>query len=359
MGTSTRSIAAERSERIEKYLHGERFNLAEFLVELAEFDRLGQYRELGYGTLWSYCEKHLRLPKGQCNRRTTAVSLIRKFPRVVEYLRDGRHCMSTVSALKDVLTPENADRLLTQSSWKTVEDVEYIAACERPKQPAPEGTIRKVPVRSPELPPAVVEPTAVEPVGATDAVLAFAEPTPQRRTELRPICEDLYIAKIPLTSDRKKKLDRVTEILGHAVPSGKPEDVLDYMLDLVLQREEKRRKGPEKPRPKTTPKTDAALNAAGNREGIPIEVQRFVFERDEGRCTFKMPSGARCNSTKHPQFHHSPAVAHGGKNIPEHLTIHCREHNQLEAVRTFGAEHMERFKKKAGSASGPTPERPP
>ncbi len=346
--------AIERSSRIEKYLSGERSNLAMFLVEMAEFDRLGQYRELGYGSLWSYCHRHLRLPKGQCTRRTTAVSLLQRFPQIIDHLRDGRHCMSTVSALKDALTSENVHRLLDEGAWKTVEEVEYLAACQRPKQQAPEATIRKVPESKPASRPEATAPAAALTPETTAATFEFSAPPAQGRVEIRPVCEDLFLLKVPLTLDRKKKLERVTDILGHAVPSGKVEDVLEHLFDLAIAREEKRRKGPGQP--KVKPKEKAAsvepLTAAGNRAGIPIDVQRFVWERDQGRCTFTMPGGERCKSEKLPQFHHEPEVTRGGKNIPEHLSIHCREHNALKAVRTYGARFMAKFTKR-GSAGGP------
>jgi hypothetical protein len=52
------------------------------------------------------------LSKGAAFYRKTAVMLIQRVPAVVEPLRDGRPCLTTIVELSKVLTPENRDEVL-------------------------------------------------------------------------------------------------------------------------------------------------------------------------------------------------------------------------------------------------------
>jgi hypothetical protein len=65
-------------------------------------------------------------------------------------------------------------------------------------------------------------------------------------------------------------------------------------------------------------------------------------ERDGLQCAFVGEDGRRCTETAFLEIHHVEAWARGGANTCSNGKVFCRAHNAHEAVREFGAEHMER-----------------
>jgi hypothetical protein len=139
--------ARDLATRLSDLLRREHEDLAEFLLALAEFDRMRGWEALGYSSLFTFLHTQLRLSKGAASYRATAAALLQRVPEVIEPLRDGRLCLSTIFEVAKVVTPENhADvlpRFLHRSKDEARELVAELIPVERP--PAP--TI-VVPVRS-------------------------------------------------------------------------------------------------------------------------------------------------------------------------------------------------------------------
>ncbi len=99
--------AREWSLRIADLLRRERASVVDVLLALAEFDRLALYRQLGHASLFDFLHKELGLSRGMAHYRLVATRLVEQFPEVVEPLRDGRLCMSSVIELAKVITEVN------------------------------------------------------------------------------------------------------------------------------------------------------------------------------------------------------------------------------------------------------------
>src|ERR671928_2080986 len=76
---------------------------AEFLVHLEEFDRRRAWAEAGFPSLWEYMLRVLHLREGATWRRMTAMRTVRRFPQLLDALREGRLCLSTLGLLAPVL----------------------------------------------------------------------------------------------------------------------------------------------------------------------------------------------------------------------------------------------------------------
>ncbi|MEY2669636.1 MAG: hypothetical protein RJA59_2274, partial [Pseudomonadota bacterium] len=61
--------------------------MADFLVALAEFDRLRSWAELGYSSLFWFLHRRLGLSKGAAYNRKVAAELIQRHPEVTPPLR--------------------------------------------------------------------------------------------------------------------------------------------------------------------------------------------------------------------------------------------------------------------------------
>ena len=71
-------------------------------------------------------------------------------------------------------------------------------------------------------------------------------------------------------------------------------------------------------------------------------VKRKVYERDAGACTYIAENGRRCGARAFLEYHHVHAFGLGGCNAADNVTLHCRTHNALAAVKDFGAAHQAR-----------------
>ena len=148
--TSARDLSA----RLAELLHRERAALAEFLVALADFDRKRLWVELGHASLFYFLHRELGLSKGAAFYRKTAAELIQRFPEVVEPLRDGRLCFTSVVELSKVLTPENRSDVLPRFFQLSKREAKAVSAALQPVEAAPHRdvvTSVRVPVVAPAL----------------------------------------------------------------------------------------------------------------------------------------------------------------------------------------------------------------
>jgi hypothetical protein len=143
--------------RLDELMTRERHCLAELLFHLAAFDRRRAYLEFGYQSLFLYCTDCLKMSKGTAYRRTTSARLIARFPAIVDYLRDGRLCTTSLCDLRELLNDENHRELLERASGLKEEEIKLLAATLNPKADVSES-VRRVPVRSvPVIRPPIVQ----------------------------------------------------------------------------------------------------------------------------------------------------------------------------------------------------------
>jgi hypothetical protein len=73
---------------------------------------------------------------------------------------------------------------------------------------------------------------------------------------------------------------------------------------------------------------------------IPAAVQREVYERDGGCCTYVDAQGARCGEMRFLELHHVDPFGKGGGHRSSNLALRCAAHNALAAEEDFGKEHV-------------------
>src|SRR4029077_8093981 len=96
-------------------------------------------------------------------------------------------------------------------------------------------------------------------------------PPPAR---IEPLSESRHRLELTISEGVRAKLERARDLLGHRIPNGNLEAVLDRALDTLLAKLEKERPG----------------------EGIPTAVRREVFARDGERCSYTDEKGHRCEA---------------------------------------------------------------
>jgi len=169
-------------------------------------------------------------------------------------------------------------------------------------------------------------------------------PAPERPTSV-PLLDTV----VPLTADLRRvhytvskrfldKLDRARDALSHSNPSASVEEILEKGLDLILDRSAKRKGLVAKPR-----KAKESLPPVRGSRYVPAEIRRAVWERDGGKCQFRLASGEICGSTYQVEIDHIESRALGGRATIDKLRCCCRPHNDEHARQVFGDGWMDRY----------------
>jgi hypothetical protein len=77
------------------------------------------------------------LSKGAAHYRKVAAHLIQRFPEVVEPLRDGRLCITSVVELARVITPENSSEIVPKFFHRSKQEAKAVAVEIRPAEVIP------------------------------------------------------------------------------------------------------------------------------------------------------------------------------------------------------------------------------
>jgi len=331
----------------------EKSKLAEGIALIAVIDHRRDYLAAGYSCMRDYCMGRLRMSEGRALRRIQVARAALRFPELFEYLADGRLSVATAVALVPHVTPESATELLGMAAFKSRDEIVQLLASRsrRPAAtPAAAADTPAVEASSGSLAPGRVNELsdlcAPADGAAAPAPAEQGQVRSARRGRVTPAATGEYDVRLSITAEEHDDLSRAIALLGHAVPSGDPALVYARAMKHYLAHLEKRRLGVKRSqsgRPATGAHSDslapAHVNAPRGR-GIPKALRRQVWERDGGRCAFVSADGHRCESTRKLEFDHIVPLAKGGGTTADNLRLLCQPHNQFEAERVFGKDHV-------------------
>ncbi len=372
-------LAARRlRDGLATLLRAERTAAAEFLLALSDFDRRRGWELLGHASLFAFLRVELQLSRSAAFWRLSAARLLQRFPDVIEPLRDGRLCLSTTAELAKVLTVDNQADVLPRYFGLSAREAQEVTAELMPRADPPQRSVVTSLPPAPssvslQLTAALQAPTATpmaEPVLTSERP---ARDVAAPRADVEPLTADLRRLHVTVTKQFLKKLDSARDGLSHAIPGATTEQVLEKALDQLLEKQATRRGLVKRPRkittpPPPTPTPTATATATptptptlppetlaaplhrrdGHRETVPADVQRAVWERDQGRCVWPLDSGGVCGSTFMLELDHSAVPwARGGAPTVDNLRILCDFHNALAARRAFGARCMDRYARRS------------
>jgi hypothetical protein len=358
--------ARDLSTKLATLLRNEHQAMAEFLVALADFDRRRGWADLGHANLFSFLHRELGLSRGAAHYRKTAAELVQRFPEVVEPLRDGRLCITSVVELAKVITPENRTQVLPRFFHCSKQEAKEVAAelCPRPAPardvvtsaaPVPRSDASRVtasveaPVRVPTTRDAPVLASPAAP--ATSSAEQFNRLNAERAnspSQVEPLDRDLRRLHVTVSRRFLAKLDAARDALSHAKPGASTEEILEAALDVLLAERAKRHGQVKKPRSVAPPAPNAAAAPAAS-AAVPAHVKREVYQRAGGRCEWKLASGERCGSTVRLEYDHVVPRALGGPSTIGNVRLLCRAHNELAARQVFGDRLMDKFHRTDGA----------
>lgn len=345
--------------RLKSLVLEERTALVALLEHLAEFDERKLYSDLRYPSLFAYCVSELGYSEQATAKRVYTARAVRKYPVILDMLRNTELNMTSVMILGPHLTADNHLDLLSRIRRRSSREVEALVASLAPGREVAE-CVRRVPPLTASLPfvaapverPDPVEAPPANESSPVDPASPFEEADPS--PAVRQVIESSGPQGLPTRGPVGRqsidyfaaqrvhfgfngseaflaKYERARELLRHKYPAGKLEDILTDALEALLDK-----KDPD--RWKTARAHRADRPRADNRT-IPRFVKTIVWARDSGRCVFAGPDGILCGERGGLEFDHITPFAFGGRSDdPKNIRLLCRTHNQLAARRIFGEE---------------------
>ncbi len=285
---------------------------------------------------------------------STAAELIPRFPEIVEPLRDGRLCITTVVELAKVITPENRHEVLPRFFELSRSEAKEVTAELRPIEAPPRrDVVTTVHAAAPALALSVstapdlgqlVQPANQPEEGATSAEPIRASAAPRAHVAVEPLTAEESRVHVTVSRGFLKKLGAARDALSHSHPNAGIEEILEAGLDVLLERSAKRKGLVKKPRETPRPSSDP--------DYVRAHVRRAVWKRDGGRCQFRLESGEICGSTYRLEIDHHPIPrALGGPSTVENCRLACDAHNDRSARLVFGDAWMDRYTTNPRTAS--------
>jgi hypothetical protein len=244
------TTARDLTAQLASLLRREHAAMAEFIVALADFDRKRIWVELGHNGLFTFLHRELGLSKSAAFYRKTAAELAQRFPEVVEPLREGKLCLSSVAELAKVLTPENRHEVLPRFFHASRQEAKEILA-ELVPDPAPARRDVVTAVAAAPAAPARVE-SGSPAVLSTDLPLSSGSPAnlvransdgehrglssqrQEERDDVEPLTTELR--RLHLTVDREflELLEATRDTLSHSHPGATTSEILKTCMKRML-----------------------------------------------------------------------------------------------------------------------------
>ena len=309
----------------------ERRATAALIRALMEIDARRLYLAQSCGSLFKYCTDVLHLSENAAYNRIEVASAARRLPAILDALEEGSLTLTAARRLAPHLTTANCAETLAAARFKTKGQIEELIASLAPK-PDAKPMLRRLPGPAPR--PATS--SAVAPVPAESPLAPCAPPqprldTPAPRPIVQPLAPERFKIQFTIGGETREKLREVQDLLRHSIRTGDLAEIFDRALTLLLKDARRQRfAATESPR--------AGRTLLPGSRHIPAAVQRPVWERDEGRCTFVGPNG-RCTETSLLQFHHDDPFAMGGAPTVDNIRLRCAAHNRYEAELFFGVNY--------------------
>ena len=188
--------------------------------------------------MFAYCTERLHLSEAEAYLRITVGRLARRFPRVLDVLREGSLHLSGIVRIAPLLTPENAETLLGRAAHRTKREIEELVAELAPRPGAPAAMRRlpqpgrnattSAPFPPPEslpLPEPVQRPASLqvvpERVDSQEVSSPSGSPSPTTRTpdRVQTLSPGRYRIQFTATVELREKLERLQALSAARCPT--------------------------------------------------------------------------------------------------------------------------------------------
>src|SRR3989338_7801379 len=148
-------------------------------------------------------------------------------------------------------------------------------------------------------------------------------------TAVNPVQETRKV-KIEFGADEEvaKLIERARELLRHQYPQGKLEDLVREAFELLLEKKDPERKIKRISEKEILQSQSSQNDTQRKTRYIPKVIQREVYQRDQGQCSYTSSEGKKCGERNFLELDHIQPWSLGGDSTSENLRLLCRTHNQ-------------------------------
>ncbi len=336
--------------RLSKVLKQSRRVESVLVAHIAEVDARRLYAREASSSMFQYCVDVLHLSEAEAYLRIAAARASRRHPALLTMLNDGRLHLSGIAVLAPHLTDTHCEELLARATHKSKRELLVLVAEIAPK-PDVSPSIRKLPKQrqKPESEHltlgAETTPSGKSP--AREPEPALPPETADKPPFVEPLAPARYRVQFTASAELHDKLQRLAALM----PGADLASMIGASVTEKLERLETRRLGKVKNPRKRLEDADTAPGV----RGIPAPVRRFVWERDQGQCTFESSGGRRCPERLGLQFHHHDPYGLGGDRSANNVRLLCGPHNLYMAEMDYGNEVMDKYRRSGNCAREAAP----
>lgn len=221
----------------------ERVVIADLIACVAEVDSRSLVKARDWPSLFDYCVYSLHWSESAAYRRIRAARAVRKFPIILEMLRDGRLHLEGVVILHAFIEDDDFASLLLKAVGLTTKGIESLVADRRRDPPvrdsirfvgvAPPPVASSVPPAELDFPPSRVPNDTAPSADASSSPTVVAAPPP-------PVPEPSKLVRIGFTAD--ESLHRMVlyaqQLMRHKYPNGSLEGIFRDALRLLIEKKD-------------------------------------------------------------------------------------------------------------------------
>jgi hypothetical protein len=300
----------ELEQNLTELVAKERALLCVIILHVMEIQRQRSYLQKGSTNLFSYLKELLKYSHGSAQRRIDAAMLALEIPEILHDVKSGALNLTQITAA------QVGFRLAVKQHKKEV---------------------------SKELKQEVLRQIKDKSVAESEVILSFLlKIKPKSKIKLKHQADGSVRIEMTLSKEQWRKLERTQELLSHSVPSGRVDELMEYVCDRVIAQKDKTVPKTQKTAGETSTPEGASqsgiptgtamenpkIPSGKTRKAIKISIQREVFARDRC-CQHKDPlTGKHCGSRWHLQLDHIQPVWAGGADEAHNLRVLCGTHNR-------------------------------
>jgi 5-methylcytosine-specific restriction endonuclease McrA len=329
-------------QKLKSLVKTERKITHEILLTIQTIDLTKSYRELGYGSLYSYLTKEIGYTEGPAQSRIQAARLLKTVPEVSDDLKAGDLNLSQLSMVQSAIRQEEQaeniqiskeqkieilQQLKSKNMFETMKTLKQELPSFQPPKP------RAIPVEDNQI--KVSLQFHEKDWNKVKSLMAhFSHSVPDQRLESL-----LLYWHSQVEAKKQKQKERVEKQEMQISKEKKVADeVSQQQVEAKVQSEIKNENVSDQnlsasdilPLKQRCQQTESSKRRQG-REYISQNIKVQLLSRAQEQCEFHTADGKRCESKHFLEIDHIVPLARGGSNEFQNLRIYCRAHNQLSA----------------------------
>lgn len=265
---------------------------ADLIEILQQIEAHRVYLRRGHSSLFAYVTGELGISENAAYTLITVARKAREVPALKDRIRSGSLTISNARRVATVVTPQNQNEWIEKASQLSARQLEKEIAKVKPEKTVPERASY--------------------------------------------ISGDRVKLELGLSEKEMLKLRRIQDILSQSRKrTVSLEEVITALSNEFLRRNDPVEKARRNQVKNGSPKAPqlVTLRVSGTRPSIPRQLLHQINFRDQRRCAYTLPNGARCNQTRWIEIHHKKPLSEGGGNTLENLVTLCSAHHKLHHLR--------------------------